>query len=85
VAFNQVVWAAYYGRAHLGSITGFAWPARAVVGGAGPFVMALSFDHFGGYGPAMGLVVVCWMLCAATLLASKPPAPEAAPAAAAPV
>jgi len=79
VAFNQVIWAAYYGRGHLGAITGFAWPARALVNGAGPFLMALSFDHFGGYGPAMGLVVVCWVLCAATLLVCKPPALETAP------
>ena len=66
VAFNQVIWAAYYGRAHRGAITGFAWPFRAFINGGGPFIMAFSYDTFHSYDEGMWVVIVCWVACAAT-------------------
>ena len=46
---NAVVWAKYYGRRHLGSITGIA--ALVVIAGSalGPMPMGIARDVFGGY------------------------------------
>ena len=79
VAFSQSIWADYYGRAHLGAIAGFAHPFRTLINGGGPVIMALCFDTFGNYGPAMWLVMLCWGLCAAALLAADPKRESAAP------
>ncbi len=83
VGFNQLIWAQYFGRGHLGSITGVARPAFSLVSGTAPIILSLSSDLTHAYAPALWFIAACYGLAAlAYLLAAPPKAPvvEAAPA-----
>jgi len=43
------VWARYYGRTHLGSISGFNMSSLVIGSALGPIVFSLSMDWFGSY------------------------------------
>jgi MFS transporter, OFA family, oxalate/formate antiporter len=52
------VYAYYFGRSHLGSISGLA-TTIAVAGTAfGPVLFALGFEQFGSYAPVLGLAII---------------------------
>ena len=44
VSFNQLVWASYFGRAHLGAITGVARTFASMASSMGPFLMAWMYE-----------------------------------------
>jgi MFS family permease len=61
-AMGTVVWPAFYGRQHLGSIYGFT-SAMMVIGAAlGPLPFGFVFDRFGSYHP------VLWTFAAISIL-----------------
>jgi MFS family permease len=62
------VYAYYFGRSHLGSITGFATTLAVIGTATGPVSFALGFDHFGSYGPVLALTALPPFLVAVTLL-----------------
>jgi len=72
VSFNQAAWAVYYGRGHLGAITGFARPLTLLSSSAGPLVLAWVYDHFGDYTLGFWAVTASWLLCGAALLFARP-------------
>jgi hypothetical protein len=72
VAFNQLVWAAYFGRANLGAIGGVARPFSAIVNAVGPFMFAFLYDQTRSYDSALVMAMMSWILCAAALIVARP-------------
>ena len=73
VSFNQVLWAVYFGRAHLGAITGTARPIISLASAAGPFVLAGLYDSTGAHDLGVWLAALTWLLSMVVLLLVKPP------------
>jgi len=74
---NQVVWPAYFGRKHLGSIKGVANFGMMASAALGPLPLALSIDQTGSY--TIGLIAYMALppLCGvAAVLAGKPRRPS---------
>jgi len=72
IAYNQAAFAGYFGRAHLGAITGVARPLAILVSSAGPIALAGIRDVFGDYNLGFALVSLSWLLCGAALLCARP-------------
>jgi MFS family permease len=49
IPLHFLVWAVYFGRAHVGAISGVGRPLGAMTLAGGPFVIALARDAFGTY------------------------------------
>lgn len=82
IGFAQMVWPAYFGRQHLGAITGVTRPATALIMGSGAGMMAMSADLTGNYGVGLWLITASWVLAMVGLYLAKPvERPPAAPAA----
>ena len=75
---NQVVWPAYFGRKHLGSIKGVANFGMMASAALGPLPLALSIDQTGSYTLGLYGYMVLPPLCGiAALFAGNPrPAPR---------
>ena len=67
VSFNQLVWASYFGRKHLGAITGLARPFASVTSSMGPFLMAWLYDNLGSYDAGVHMMTAAWLLSTAAL------------------
>ena len=80
VSFNQAAWAEYYGRAHLGAITGAVRPLVIISASSGPIVLASIYDRFGDYTYGFLLVTLSWLACFGALLLARPVAKPAATA-----
>jgi MFS family permease len=72
VALTPLVWPAYYGRAHIGAISGYSRPLSIVVQSIGPLLMAWSFDKTSSYDIALWLTTISWAVCAVTMWAIRP-------------
>jgi MFS family permease len=72
VALTPLVWPAYYGRTHIGAISGYARPATIVVQSIGPIMMAQCFDQTGSYDLALWLTTISWAVCAVTMWGIRP-------------
>lgn len=57
-AISSVVWAKYFGRGHLGSITGMASTIFVAASALGPMPMGVARDMFGSYQTALMLLSV---------------------------
>ncbi len=70
---NNVVWANYYGRRHLGSIRGLSMTASVIGSAFGPLPVGMAFDMLGGYTEVIaGLAVVAFLGILAAAVAPKP-------------
>jgi MFS family permease len=69
---QSYVWAAYFGRVHLGAIRGAVLPLTLVFGGAGAPLAGYVRDATGSYLPAW-IAAVLLMVVAASVLALTPP------------
>jgi MFS family permease len=79
ILMQSYIWAAYFGRGHLGSIRGAVIPLTLGFGAAGAPLAGYARDLTGSYLPAW-LAAVGLMLVAALVLATTaPPRPAAAP------
>lgn len=56
------VWARYFGRKHLGAISGANMSSMVLSSALGPIVFSLSYDFLGGYRPVMLLGITCGSL-----------------------
>jgi hypothetical protein len=74
VGLNQVVWASYFGRDHVGAISGAVRPFITVSGATGPLLVAALADATGGYTLSVIVMAASWWVCAALLFLIKPPA-----------
>jgi MFS family permease len=72
VGLNQVVWADYFGRAHLGAISGITRPFITVSSATGPLLIAALADLSGSYAVSVLVMAASWWLCALFLLLVRP-------------
>ena len=71
---GNTLWPRYFGRAELGAIRSSVWTATVAACSAGPFVMGVTLDLTGGYGPSLWLFVVLAAIASgASLIAGAPP------------
>jgi MFS family permease len=73
VGLNQVVWAAYFGRDHVGAISGSVRPFVTLSGATGPLYVAALADAFDSYTVSIIVMAASWWVCAALLLLLRPP------------
>jgi MFS family permease len=67
------LWPRFFGRRHLGSIQGTAQTIIVVGAALGPLPFGAAFDLFGSYAGALWLFALQPVLCAAAILAMRPP------------
>jgi sugar phosphate permease len=73
---GAVMWAKFFGREHLGSITSVAMSIAIVGTALGPVVMALARDLMGSYTPFFNLVAFLPLVLAAITVIVRPPNPR---------
>jgi cyanate permease len=79
---QNMIWAEFFGRLHLGRIRGFTLPISMIVGGAGPPLAGYVRDLGGSYEPIWWASAVIMALGAGAVLIAHPPSlPPAAPSA----
>lgn len=75
IPMQEVVWASFFGRRHLGAVRSAGLPFALLIGASSPFLTSFYFDRIGNYDGAFftiaGLAVVATVLL---LLAKKPEA-----------
>jgi len=72
VPMHQMVWAVYFGRAHVGSISGMARPLGIILISGSPFMMAVTRDTFGSYDYGILLTAAAVAICFVCLLLVRP-------------
>lgn len=70
---SSFVWADYFGRLHLGSISGLGAALSRVSSALGPLPLAVAFDLSGSYGVALRIGMTVPLLLAGLNLFVKPP------------
>jgi MFS family permease len=80
IPLHFLVWATYFGRAHVGAISGVGRPLSSVFLSGGPFIIAFSRDLFGTY--SVGILLAAAGIAAACicLYFVQPPGQPASPA-----
>ena len=79
VGLNQIVWASYFGRDHVGAISGAVRPFVTISGATGPLYVAALADAFGSYTVSILVMAASWWVCGLILFLIKPaPLPERA-------
>jgi len=73
VGLNQIVWASYFGRDHVGAISGSVRPFVTLSGATGPLYVAALADAFGSYTVSILVMAASWWVCGLILLLIKPP------------
>ena len=76
IGAQQLVWPAYFGRSHLGAISGIVRPFATGVNATGPLLMAQSYDRTGGYGFGLAGMTLSWVVCVGSMFLAKPRGPE---------
>jgi MFS transporter, OFA family, oxalate/formate antiporter len=69
---SQMVWAEYFGRAHVGAISSLGRPLPALVASGGPFVLAFTRDLTGSYDLGLLLNALSAIICFASLFFVRP-------------
>lgn len=75
-AVSSVVWPAFYGRTHLGSIFGFATAAGVLGAALGPVPFGVTRDLVGSYQPVLNIAAMISLLLGAICLTVKKPMKE---------
>jgi sugar phosphate permease len=70
---SQVVWAKYYGRRHLGSVTGVAMLVSIAGSALGPMPMGIARDWMGSYLPALTVSAALPLVLAVVALFARRP------------
>jgi OFA family oxalate/formate antiporter-like MFS transporter len=73
IVLNPLIWPAYLGRAHLGSIQGLVYPLVSIVMAVGPVILSLSYDRLGSYNLGLWLIVITYLLSFAVMLVTPEP------------
>ncbi len=71
--FDGAVWTNMFGRRFQGEIRGFVFTAGIIGSAIGPALFGLSFDHAGGYAPALALGALLAMVVLAMALVTPQP------------
>ena len=78
VGLNEVVWAAYFGRAHLGAIGGITRPLITLTQAVSPLYVAGLADFSCGYTLSVLAMTSAWWLCACCFFLVRPRPPRLA-------
>ena len=74
---SNVIWAKYYGRLHLGSITGITSTAMVASSALGPMPFGFARDLMGSYTVILvGMALIPFSLAVATLRYARTPTPR---------
>jgi MFS family permease len=71
--FQNVIWADYYGRRHLGAIRGMIAPITAMGGGISPFIAGWMFDKYGSYDTILVTMGIGAFIASGLMLLARPP------------
>ena len=74
IPLHFLVWAVYFGRAHVGAISGIGRPLGSVLLSGGPFMMAFTRDVFGTYAAGLLISAAAVAIAFVCLYFVKPPA-----------
>ncbi len=77
IPLQEVIWASFFGRRHLGAVRSAGLPFSLILGAGGPLVVALYFDVVGDYNGAFLAIAACQLLGVALLLLARRPTPAA--------
>lgn len=69
---GQLLWPEFFGRAHIGSISGLVQFITTLVGATGPLIAGVVSDQTGSYEAALYTLIVTWLLCAAVMFVVRP-------------
>ena len=72
---SAVLWAAYYGRQHLGSIRGAALAAIVISAATGPLILSVPYDLTGRYTYGLWLMIALPLVGALAAALAGPPGP----------
>ena len=67
-----LVLANYFGREHIGAIRGMSRPFLILSTTGGPIMVASLWDRTGNYNWSFGILLVAWLLTAATMTLARP-------------
>jgi len=73
IPIQEVVWASYFGRLHLGAVRSVAMPFTLVIGAGAPLATALYFDVFGNYDGAFYTISALWATAAILVMLVRDP------------
>lgn len=73
LAVGNTLWPRYFGRVHLGRIRSSVWTATVASCSLGPFLMGVSMDYLGSYGPSLALFAVLLAISTFAGLFATPP------------
>ena len=73
VVFQNIIWADYYGRKHLGAIRGMIAPITALGGGFSPFIAGWMFDTTGSYDSILVIMGGVALVAAVLIFLAQPP------------
>jgi sugar phosphate permease len=74
VPMQEIIWASFFGRRHLGAVRGIAMPFQLVFSASGPFIVSLYYDRFESYSGVF--VALALASLAATVLVLIAPEPQ---------
>ena len=80
VPAQEVLWASFYGRRHLGSVRGVTMPVQTLMSAAGPLVVALYFERIGNYDRAFYMLAAMWGTASLLMLLVRRPHRASSPA-----
>jgi cyanate permease len=72
VPLHGLVWSVYFGRAHVGEISGVARPLGIILIASGPFLLAGTRDLFGTYSVGLLITSAALIICAVCLYSARP-------------
>ena len=75
IPLHGLVWATYFGRAHLGAINGVGRPLSAALLSGGPFILASSRDAFGSYTVGLLIATAAVAIAFLAMYVVRPPRP----------
>ena len=75
IPLQEVIWASFFGRRHLGAVRGAAMPLSLAFGAGAPLLVSYYRDVVGNYDGAMLAVAIANLAAAALILAIRPPRP----------
>jgi MFS family permease len=76
VPLQELIWATYFGRQHIGRVRSVAIPMLGICMAIGPQLAARVYDATGGYGYAFAFFATCSASAALCIVFAKPPRPE---------
>jgi sugar phosphate permease len=74
IPLQEVTWATYFGRRHIGAVRSAGLPFSIALGASGPLLAAFYYDHVGNYDGAFIIVAGSCLIASVLILFAKYPA-----------